>query len=56
MPYCHPCGNIKFLANQEERVMFVAPCYLAKLVLIFCWQGEWSQETAQLALCELNPE
>lgn len=36
--------------------MFVAPYYLAKLVLIFCWQELWSQEIAQLAVCELNLE
>lgn len=36
--------------------MFVAPYYLAELVLIFCWQASRSQEIAQLAVCEQNPE
>lgn len=36
--------------------MFLAPYYVAKLVLIFCWQESWPQEIAQLAVCELNAE
>lgn len=34
--------------------MFLAPCDVAKLVLIFCWQASWPPEIAQLAVCELN--
>lgn len=51
-----PAGASDSWQIKKKKVMFLAPYYGAKLVLIFCWQESWPQEIAQLAVCELNAE